>query len=575
MLGSNLKYINDLVMADELKQCVSIRVGDRDISILPKVFMVDDVSKIRHGERLANSGWCGCSRDFALRQTPKVKPAADCSLEELRSFLSVCHSHSRVERFILSHNTVPGESAPRPCTAPGCTFAHDSTTAAAEQAALYAEEARLVAVDTKAGKAAFSKWRMLHAHCHLNVQPGRFGEPFLWHHFDRQIIDPLHHSQLGCPKTPWKHGILNNASDDARQEISDKLKEWKHPLDCRRKEDNRVTAQKWFTGEKWDTFCAGKGGSPGGPVGIATLVLIIAQDLQTRGVDAGGGVAEVEKPVKPKGGRGANLANFAAAAGAAGAPPKLKHIPTALERAADPAELKIIRDLYGSRGQTIINTLLAFDGYFKWYYPLKETIPFLAPMSVKLPRARDNCRLAIDMHEIFERLAIRKHGSFLPHGAIFKISRDILEVGDVWATDLSKLELQNADTKRTASQGGARNLTFRKSTTTIAPQRKWTEGPAAIIHTAGYYTSMAVSTMRKLLGKRYLSEGDGLWRTPLSRQRERLFGEAGSGRTSGRRKLKVPTMHDIPPRDDSCLSAFVRLLAAIATEEQAASAAVA
>ena len=105
-------------------------------------------------------------------------------------------------------------------------------------------------------------------------------------------------------------------------------------------------------------------------------------------------------------------------------------MPTAIEFAADPADLAIIRALFGSRAQTIINTLLSFDAYFDWCYPLKASIPFLAPMDVKLPRALANCRAAIEMHAIFERLAIRKHGSFLPHGAIFKVSRDILEVGD-------------------------------------------------------------------------------------------------------------------------------------------------
>ena len=440
---------------------------------------------------------------------------------------------------------------------------------------MLAMEAKLAAVKDKGGPAAFAKWRIQgHAHSHYNVQPGMFGCPFLWHHFDRQILDPLHLSELGKPKTPWKHGILVNASDDARGAISDQLALWRHPLDTRRKDNNRVRAQKWFTGETWATFCAGKGGSPGGPVAIATLVLIIAKDLQTRGVDQGMETA-VDKPAdkpKPKAGkRNANLANFAAATAAAAttagtaSEPTLKHIPTALELAADPAELQIIRDLYGSRAQTLINTLLAFDGYFQWYYPLKDSIPFLAPMEVKLPRAVDNCRRAIDLQEILERLCIRKHGSFLPHGAVFKVSRDILEVGDVWATDLSKLELQNAETKRTAAQGGSRNLTFRKPSISIAPKRKWAEGPANLVTTVGYMGSCALSTLRKLLGKRYLSQGNGIWATPLSRQKERLFG-GGSGRTSGKRALKsCAAQHaseaEIDPRVDSCLSAFVRLLA--------------
>ena len=58
---------------------------------------------------------------------------------------------------------------------------------------------------------------------------------------------------------------------------------------------------------------------------------------------------------------------------------------------------------------------------------------------------------AIDMNEIFERVTIRNHKSFPMHGAIFKVTRDICKVGDVWAFDTSSLELQNAETKRVAS----------------------------------------------------------------------------------------------------------------------------
>ena len=39
----------------------------------------------------------------------------------------------------------------------------------------------------------------------------------------------------------------------------------------------------------------------------------------------------------------------------------LQHTPTAMEQKADPAHLQIIRDMYGSRAQTLINALLAFD----------------------------------------------------------------------------------------------------------------------------------------------------------------------------------------------------------------------
>ena len=47
----------------------------------------------------------------------------------------------------------------------------------------------------------------------------------------------VHQGELGLPKTPWKYGIKNNSSDDAREQMSTFLKTHKHPLDMRRKED--------------------------------------------------------------------------------------------------------------------------------------------------------------------------------------------------------------------------------------------------------------------------------------------------------------------------------------------------
>jgi len=74
---------------------------------------------------------------------------------------------------------------------------------------------------------------------------------------------------------------------------------------------------------------------------------------------------------------------------------------------------------------------------------------------VRETHALKNGRSAIDMHEIYERATIRKHGSYMPHGAIFKTSRDILKVGDIWRFCTSALELQNAETKRVAKSGGS------------------------------------------------------------------------------------------------------------------------
>ena len=276
LLGPNLQAINNMARSPEC--CLVVPEG----KVTPEFFMTVDVAALRHVEHLANSGWCGCARDFALRQTPK-KPE---TVQEMHQLLKQCRELSVEERYVLSHMPLPGETLPRPCTSPGCKFAHDPSTAAQEHAALLAEEKRPSAIDTKAGKAAFSRWRMAHAHAHRNVQPGEYGKPMIHVNFTNVILDALHMAELNLPKLPFKHAILNNASDDAREAISQLLSQWRHPLDTRRKDDNRQRAQKWFTGEKWHSFCAGTAGSPGGPVAIATLVLLMAQDMQLRGTPA-------------------------------------------------------------------------------------------------------------------------------------------------------------------------------------------------------------------------------------------------------------------------------------------------
>ena len=89
-------------------------------------------------------------------------------------------------------------------------------------------------------------------------------------------------------------------------------------------------------------------------------------------------------------------------------------------------------------------------------------------------------------------------------------------------------------------------------------------GPAKLVTTKGYNTSLAISTLRKLLGTAYLRRGDGIIATPESRVKERLFGKSGSGRiTLGSSGVK----HEVRAGDgyvahaDTCMKAFVRLLA--------------
>lgn len=462
------------------------------------------------------------------------------------------------------------QSVPRPCTSPGCTYAHDPATGTAQYEQLIDAEKKLSVVESRAGKAAFAHFRMQHAHSHFNVQPAEYGKPLLLlhHHMADQILDSLHYSKLGLGKIPWKHGILMNASDDARDAISAQLKAWKHPLDCRRKDDNRSRNQKWFNGESFNSFLAGHGGSPGGPIAIATLVFLIADDMQQRGVSNGPGEVVAEEmgvglplvllppaqPPLPKTARGrrakfaqANAAMHALQVAEADAvaeddeerdnhtsvapvTPSIQHQPTAIELQACSDDLAMIRTLFGSRAQTIINALLAWDAFLAWYYHLEdmECVLFDEP-EVKEKAALRNCRLAIDMQEIFERVSIRAHKSFLPHAAVFKVSMDILSVGDVKHFNTSALELMNANTKRTANSNGSRRLTLCTSGYKRASMKS-TIGPGRLSSTKGYSTTMVLSTLKHLMVSNVLRRGCGLYATPESRRNERLFGESGKGR---------------------------------------------
>ena len=66
-----------------------------------------------------------------------------------------------------------------------------------------------------------------------------------------------------------------------------------------------------------------------------------------------------------------------------------------------------------------------------------------------------------------------------------------------------------------------------------------------------------------MLATQVLRRGDGIVATPDSRQKERLFGVHGSGRTkqlSSGIKLEKLRGPDYDPRTDSCIKAFVRLM---------------
>ena len=188
----------------------------------------------------------------------------------------------------------------------------------------------------------------------------------------------------------------------------------------------------------------------------------------------------------------------------------------------------------------------------------------MCEMSLREERALDNMQRATDMFEIYERVCMRNSKSFMPHAAVYKMTRDILTVGDTWAVDLSALELNNAEAKRVAENSGSKRLQMTSSGQARQPLRSnvsGAQGPSRLVQTKGYTTTMAISIMRHLLMQNVLRRGDGLHQVPDSRRTERLLGEQGRTKllSSGIKLEKLGAEYN--PREDTCVKAFVRMLA--------------
>ena len=120
-------------------------------------------------------------------------------------------------------------------------------------------------------------------------------------------------------------------------------------------------------------------------------------------------------------------------------------------------------------------------------------------------------QLAVDMHEMFERVSLSRHGSFMPHAAIYKIAQSILEVGDVEAFDTSPLEMQNAKTKRKARSTGATNrTTIAEGVSQRGPRKK--EGPPGLHTVAATTATTATTALKKTVTSNNLQRGkQGPW----------------------------------------------------------------
>ena len=164
MFGSNRDVINEYIAAAREKRRVPLLVKNEILQIIPEPLMINDLSSLRHCEHIAASGICGCSRERALRVVP-TKPR---DIKEMHKMIREnCSSPTLLQRVRWSHNPPKGKSLPDPCEL--CGFGTDRSKVDAEYKELLQTEAQLASVQTKAGKAKFSKWRMAHACLHNNI----------------------------------------------------------------------------------------------------------------------------------------------------------------------------------------------------------------------------------------------------------------------------------------------------------------------------------------------------------------------------------------------------------------------
>ena len=121
----------------------------------------------------------------------------------LEYIYSVCRDHTLEEQITLSHSPhAPGE-LPRPCPAEGCDVGHGAPEKVrAEFAAATAKYEKLAAESEKsdAGRQAFNKEQLDHAHAHMNVRWMARGVPVPKVPKSRFWLELLHSLPINCCK---------------------------------------------------------------------------------------------------------------------------------------------------------------------------------------------------------------------------------------------------------------------------------------------------------------------------------------------------------------------------------------
>jgi hypothetical protein len=235
-----------------------------------------------------------------------------------------------------------------------------------------------------------------------------------------------------------------------------------------------------------------------------------------------------------------------------------------MELAADPDEIAYIREIFGSHAQLIINALLTADAFFILWRLNQKPMEFLVgPAEVNGPHALAFCRAAIDYGNMLERICVKPHKSWYPHMAMLTWPLNILDLGNINKPNMQSLECLNAEVKRVAKANASKRIECSfDGEAQVGLRKPDAEGPANLIQTKGYSSSLSKQVCTFMMGKQKLRRtGEGI----ATRVATRLFGIVGGGKTGrstgARRGAKLEHMDaSYDPALDSALSAFVRTL---------------
>ena len=404
---------------------------------------------------------------------------------------------------------------------------------------------------------------------------------------------------------------LATVADDGRDAISEDLKYFKHPLDCRRKDKGQEKREKWFTGERMVSLCNGGRGSPGGPKVFARVLLTLADELLAGATAAKQAPAPAPAPVaqpqaavqRGSGGLATGFQGFGARPGAApastptpapapeeetlaslrvaakaktdeGRRARLRlharvtaapaRTQTVMESEADQDALAVIRGHYGAIAQIIINNILGVDAYLRLYFLWRDRkCKFRDTHPNKLRFALENCRHALNYQEMLERVTIAAHKSWYPHLFAIKMSLHILMYGDLTALSITSLELL----KRAAKTNSTSRIELSDESAKQRAEREAAgsdeEDEAAErvqLQPRAYSTTMSHQVATYVTAQQMLRKDESAIR---HRRAERLFGEMGSGRFSLVKKQKTEVAVALAAEEEEQRRVLARFVATL------------